>query len=113
MVAYWADSGTLPAPLRLVYAFPGGDRIGHFVLYGTFAFLLDLALPGRRVSLGRVSLPLGAVIAGVFAALEEFSQFFFPTRTPDLVDLACGWLGILVAVYIPRLISRQAAFHDD
>ena len=102
-VAYWADSGTMPALLKLVYAFPNGDRLGHVVLYGLLAFLLNAALPGRRLSIGRFSLPVGAFIAVVFGALEEFSQFFFPNRTPDLVDLACGWLGIAVATYLPRL----------
>jgi VanZ family protein len=106
VVAYWADSGTMPAPLRLVYAFPNGDRLGHFVLYGVLAFLLNAALPGRRISIGRGSLPLGAFIAALFAALEELSQFFFPHRTPDLVDLACGWLGIAVVTYLQRMRRR-------
>lgn len=106
MVAYWADSATMPSLLKAVYRFPNGDRLGHVVLYGILALLLNLALPGRRIHVGPVSLPLGSFLAAAFALLEELSQFFFPVRTPDLVDLTCGWLGIALGTYLPRIWSR-------
>ena len=104
MVAYWADSGTMPGVLKLVYAFPGGDKLGHLVLYGILAMLLNAALPTRRIPMGRASLRLGTFIAALFAALEELTQFWFPSRTADIADLACGWLGVFTADWIaPRL----------
>jgi polysaccharide biosynthesis protein VpsQ len=107
LVAYWADSATMPSLLKAIYRFPNGDRVGHVVLYGILAFLLNLALSGRRLTLGRISLPLGSFLAAGFAVLEELSQFFFPARTPDLVDLTCGWLGIALATHLSHLRTRS------
>jgi VanZ family protein len=105
-VAYWADSGTMPAPLKFVSAVPNGDRLGHFVLYGILAYLVSAAFPSRWVRVRAWRLPLGAVLAAAMATLEEISQIFIPARTPDLVDLAAGYLGILVATLI---FNRQFA----
>jgi VanZ family protein len=89
-VAYWADTDTMPAGLQALAAFPNGDRVGHFVLYGVLAGLLTWALPHRH--------PLvGVLIAGGIAALEEATQLFMAHRTPDWVDLGCGFLGIATA----------------
>jgi len=101
LVAYWADTGSMPAAFKALYAFPNGDRIGHFVLYGTLAYLLTAAFPFRRVRLLRWSLPLGVVLALAFSGLEEFTQLFIASRTPDIFDLAAGWLGVYVSTWIP------------
>ena len=29
-----ADSGNLPRPIRVIYDFPNGDKLGHFILFG-------------------------------------------------------------------------------
>lgn len=105
-VAYWADSGTMPGPLKLVYAFPDGDRLGHFVLYGILAYLVSAAFPLRRVRIGVWHLPLGPVFAAALATLEEISQIFIATRSADPVDLAAGYLGILASALI---FNRQYA----
>lgn len=98
-IAYWADSETMPGWLHIIYDFPNGDRIGHVVIYGAIAFFLNLALPAYRWKWMRVLIPLGSILAFGMACAEEFSQFFFPSRTPDWVDLICGWLGILLATW--------------
>lgn len=85
-VAYWADTDTMPAALQALAAFPNGDRVGHFALYGVLAGLLIWAGPRT-----------GAVIAAGIAILEETSQLWMPHRTPDWVDLGCGFLGTAVA----------------
>jgi VanZ family protein len=103
-VAYWADSGTMPAPLKFVSAFPNGDRLGHFVLYGILAYLVSAAFPSRWVRSAAAASARRP--AGLLATLEEISQIFIPARTPDLVDLAAGYLGILVATFI---FNRQFA----
>ena len=105
-VAYWADSGTMPAALKYVSAFPNGDRLGHFVLYGILAYRVSAAFPSRWVRIRGWRLPLGAILAASLATLEEISQIFIPARTPDLVDLAAGYLGILVSTLI---FNRQSA----
>ena len=99
-VAYWADTDTMPPVLQAVELLPSGDRIGHFVLYGILAFLLNGAFSARGVRLGTASVQAGSLLAAVAALLEELSQFLFPSRTPDPVDLLFGWLGILVADWL-------------
>ncbi len=100
-VAYWADTGSMPDALKAIYGFSNGDRIGHFVLYGVLAYLFTLAFPFRRYQVGGWMLPLGVLLALGLATLEEASQLFIATRTPDLVDLAAGYLGIFASTRIP------------
>jgi hypothetical protein len=98
-VIYAADTGTFPLFIRQIYGFRGGDWIGHFVLYGILAWLAVRAYP-RRVTVFRWQLPLAALLVVTMAVLEELSQFWFPRRTPDLVDLSLGVLGITVGTWL-------------
>ncbi len=97
-----ADRGTIPPFIRALYRFPGGDLAGHFLLYGVLACLLARAFP-RRLQMGGFSPALCSLWVFGLALAEELSQFFFPLRTPDPLDLACGLLGILLA---DRLAGR-------
>jgi polysaccharide biosynthesis protein VpsQ len=96
LVIVLADTGELAQYVGFVYAVPWGDKAGHFILYGTLAFLLDLALFRSRPDQSRKSL---AVICGLILALmiglEEFSQQLFANRTYDLIDLAFSYLGVI------------------
>ena len=94
-----ADRGMIPSFIRAIYNFPNGDRVGHFALYGILAFLLASAFP-RPAQLGRLSAPIVILVLLAFAALEEYSQQFFSTRTSDLVDLTCSFLGILSGAFL-------------
>ncbi len=100
VVAYWADTDSMPKVLGAMTEFPYGDKIGHFVLYGILAYLLTVAMPFRRVNILRWSLPLGLVLAAGFATLEEVSQLFFAARTASLTDLFSGYSGIVAAVVL-------------
>ncbi len=103
LVILAADRGTIPPFLRALYRFPGGDLAGHFLLYGILAYLLARAFP-RRLQMGGFSLAVSSLWVSGLALAEELSQFFFPLRTPDLLDLACGLLGILLT---DRLAFRR------
>ena len=98
-VAISADSGTIPPWIRSIYRFPGGDWVGHFVLYGVLALLGARAFPQRTRIAGQ-PIPLSVVVTIVLAALEELSQFWFPLRSPDWRDLSFGILGILTATWL-------------
>jgi VanZ family protein len=98
-VAVSADRGALPVWLRDIYRFPGGDWVGHFVLYGILAFLGARAFP-QRLRLGPMTLPLSLLLVLLLATLEEISQFWFPLRTPDLRDLAFGFAGAAVGTWL-------------
>ncbi len=98
-----ADEGKLRWVFSLVGRVPEGDKIGHFVLIGSLAWLLNASLGWRKTSvLGRAVL-LGSAIVFAFATLEECSQRFFPERTFELLDLVGDYTGITVACLLaPR-----------
>lgn len=106
LVILAADQGSIPPVIRALYRFPGGDLAGHFLLHGILAYLLARAFP-RRLQMGGFSLAISSLWLPGLALTEELSQFFFPSRTPDLLDLACGLLGILLADRFDRLTSRD------
>ena len=95
-----ADNGSLSSYLRGIYDFPGGDKIGHFAIYGVAAFLLAIAFPRPMLQRGRFTIPFAVIGLLIFAALEEYSQQFFPTRTSDIVDFTFSFLGILTGTWL-------------
>lgn len=110
VVILLADLGAIPEPIKLIYRFPNGDRIGHFVLYGILTFLVNTAFP-RRVHIGRINLFYGSAIIAVLATLEEFSQLLFSYRTFDLIDLSFTLLGIACADWLVRLLRKDQPVH--
>jgi len=99
LVIVIADTGSMPSSVRDFYNFPGGDRVGHLVLYGILAFLLARAFP-RPVRVGPVAIPVVILVLLAFAAIEEYSQKFFSSRTADVVDLVCSFIGILAGTWL-------------
>jgi VanZ family protein len=94
-----ADTGSMPSFIRAVYNFPGGDKVGHLILYGILAFLLARAFPRPLTwEPGFVTPVMLALL--VFALLEELSQSLFATRTFDLLDLTCSFLGVLAGTWL-------------
>jgi polysaccharide biosynthesis protein VpsQ len=93
LVAVWADTQRVPWIFRAICNYPGGDKVGHFGLYGMFSFLGAKAWR-RPLRFAGLSLPWGALPAALLAALEETSQLFFAGRRPDLLDLGAGFLGV-------------------
>jgi VanZ family protein len=97
LVAAWADMERMPRLFRVLYDYPGGDKVGHFGLYGMLAFLGAKAWR-RPIRLARLSFPAGASPAALLATLEEASQLFFTSRSANWLDLGAGFSGIAVAV---------------
>jgi VanZ family protein len=102
-----ADSGNLPRPIRALYDFPNGDKLGHFLLFGILTFFLTRACLSAFPSKSRswMALSIGLILA-LLIGLEEFSQKLFSTRSFDLIDLLASYAGIvtfaLLAVYWKR-----------
>jgi polysaccharide biosynthesis protein VpsQ len=101
LVIVAADMDAIPSFIRDIYRFPGGDKLGHFILYGILAFLLARAFPGPA-RLGRISIPIVIIALLAFAAVEEYTQQFFSLRTSDIVDLTFSFLGILAGAWLSR-----------
>jgi polysaccharide biosynthesis protein VpsQ len=70
------------------------DKLIHFVLLGGASFL------GRRASADArmrfLNLPIGPVIVGVIATMDEFAQAFSPVRTFSYADLAANISGTVI-----------------
>lgn len=98
-IFFAADRSALPVIITLLYAFPFGDKVGHFVLMGLLAVAVNLLVPVRPVRLGisRWTVLLGTLLVALGITLEELSQLLFRARTFSLVDLAFSYAGIFVA----------------
>ena len=90
-----ANLDQLPRAIEHVYDFPGGDKVGHFVLFGLLSFLWNksaLSLFPDRVP-ARVILTISLLLAFIIG-LEEWSQALFPARTMSLIDLLASYTGV-------------------
>jgi hypothetical protein len=105
-----ANRGGHHALLGLLLSLPLGDKLGHFLLYGGLAGVLDWAWRQRDTRLpllGRV--PTAACVVLVFSTLEEVSQLFTATRSPDVVDLLANLLGVSAFCAVSRWLSAPSA----
>ena len=92
-----ANAGRLPRPVEQLTSFPGGDKAGHFLLFGILSFLLNksaLSLFSKQ-SPARLILIVSLLLA-ILIGLEEWSQSLFPERTMDLTDLLASYAGVTV-----------------
>lgn len=88
---------------------PQGDKIGHAVLMGLFAFLLDGAFRCRRTVIAGLPVLIGSLIAVVLVTAEELSQHFIATRSFDWRDLAADLVGIFLFGRLALLSRRLGA----
>jgi hypothetical protein len=106
-VIYSASQGTLPFFIRRLYMFPGGDKVGHFILLGISSFLANQILhPRHFLVFGKVFF-VGTLILLVAITAEEISQIFIANRTFDLIDLSFSYLGIIAGDIAVRLLKRK------
>jgi polysaccharide biosynthesis protein VpsQ len=102
-----ADAGRGRWLFRLADWVPGGDKTGHFVLFGFLAFLVNVVMHGSGWRIGRLTLLHGSGIAALVALAEEVSQLGFAARTFDLFDLAAGFAGILLLGRLALLFLKR------
>lgn len=96
LVIVLADTGILSRYLAFMYRVPYADKLGHFILYGILALLLNMAFFRSRPDQNRWRLAFRTVFGlALLIGLEEFSQQYFANRTFDLVDLSFSYLGVL------------------
>jgi hypothetical protein len=106
-VIYTANHGTVPLFIRRLYMFPGGDKMGHFVLLGIASFFANQVLyPRHFLVFGKVFF-VGSLIVLIAITAEEISQMFLANRTFDLIDLSCSYLGIIAGDVVVRGLKRK------
>ena len=91
-----ADTDQKNGLMRLADSIAYGDKLGHFLVYGTMALLLNRAMGYKRITIFSDSFSVGSLIVLAFAVLEEFSQLAFASRTFDLGDILFDVMGIAI-----------------
>lgn len=106
LIIVLADAGKLGI-LGIVYRIPYADKVGHFVLYGILALLVNLTLfrSIKGQDQKRITVITGLILA-VLIGLEEFSQRSFPNRTFSLGDLTASYLGVIFFSWLALQIRR-------
>jgi len=106
-VLVWrADSGRAHWLFDLARSVPGGDKAGHFILFGVLSFLVNLVMRAAVFRWGKLTVLKGSVIVTAFVTAEELSQLFFISRSFDLLDLSAGMVGIWLFGQLARRYLR-------
>lgn len=99
-IIFLADTADHNFAFHLVGHIPYGDKLAHAVLYGIMALLLNYGLNFKSIRFFGLSLQIGAVLVLVFATLEEFTQYYIPSRTFDMGDLLADFIGVIIFSFI-------------
>ena len=74
-----ADADSLPRSIEALVDYPGGDKVGHFILFGILSFLLNASVlvlfPKRQPF--RIILTVSLLLS-ILIGLEEWGQFSLP-----------------------------------
>jgi len=102
-----ANTDQFPGWLKRLYDFPGGDKTGHFILFGILGFLLDrsalVLFPKQNPA--RLILTVSLLLS-ILIGLEEWSQSLFPARTMSATDLIASYAGVAVFAALAYKIGR-------
>lgn len=79
---------------------PYGDKISHIGFYGLLTLTLNSAFQLKTIPVLKQNVLLGSLGVVLFSSAEELSQYYFPGRTVDILDLLCNYSGIILASYI-------------
>lgn len=113
IIVWIADHREYHHAFDLIRALPYGDKVGHFLLMGMLAFVVNLLLKGKRWRIfGRYFLA-GSVIALLCVVIEECSQLFIRYRTFDWFDLLADAIGIFLFGRLAAYLSRKAGYSYD
>ncbi|WP_163835925.1 VanZ family protein [Spartinivicinus ruber] len=103
-----ASKGQLPAEVKVLYNFPGGDKVGHILLMGALSFFVNLAVVNTVTERPTRKIIVTTIILGLAITFEEIMQLFFSTRTFSLLDLLASFLGLVMAAFVVNiLVSRK------
>ena len=107
LIIVLADMGILARYVGFVYAMPYGDKVGHFILYGILALLINLTIFRSRPDQSRKLLAVRTgLILALLIGLEEISQQYFADRTFSFMDLSFSYLGVIAFSWLAFVIKR-------
>jgi len=99
-IIYLADTADYNFAFRTIGQIPYGDKLMHGLPYGVMALLLNYGLNFKSLKFLGFNLQIGALIVLTFAGLEEISQYWFPSRTCDMLDFVADTIGVVLFSFI-------------
>jgi polysaccharide biosynthesis protein VpsQ len=108
------DMGVSNAIIDYVAAWPNGDKVGHFLLFGTVSFCAVIASDFKIINISRyLVIYKASLFVAVIVIIEECSQIWLITRTFELADLLANILGILVFSSLAYAIGKRYKITDS
>ncbi len=92
---------------------PYADKVGHVVLYGILALLLNIALRYKSIYIFGFNMQIGALIVLTFAGLEELTQYFIPNRTLDIYDFLADIAGVILFSLSYNISNSIRSFYGN
>ncbi|MGR0481283.1 MAG: VanZ family protein [Candidatus Electronema sp. V4] len=107
-IVYLVDTGThtksmFHAVFTISDRLTGGDKLGHFLLFGPFTLSINAALNFRRL---RSRFYLGSLLVFCFTLADELGQCFIPSRSFELLDILANSAGILLFTWLSLWTER-------
>jgi len=99
------DTGHLGWAVHVVTSIPLGDKVGHFIGFGTLGFFAARVFPEPR--LARV--PVAVLVLLALTGLEELSQAWVPWRHCDPWDFVADTLGMATMTALALTIRPRKA----
>ena len=106
-ISIGASTQSLGAVAPLVKSIPYGDKLIHFTLIGSLAYVVNFLLNFKRFTFLNKKWLLGTTVILIIMTLEEFSQKFLPNRDFELLDLTANSLGIFAATLVILIQQKQ------
>lgn len=106
-IIYLANTGGDTIFFDLVKATPYGDKVGHVGLFGLLTLITIIGSKFRGFQYGKITIYYGVMAVVSFVIIEEISQAFIPSRTFDFIDLAADSIGIICAIILANVISKN------
>jgi polysaccharide biosynthesis protein VpsQ len=101
-----ADAGRGQWLFGLAGLVPGGDKAGHFILFGVLSLLVNITMRAAVLRYGKLTVLKGSAIIMAFVIAEEVSQLFFVSRSFDFLDLGADLVGIWTFGQLARRYLR-------
>lgn len=107
-IIYLANTGQNSIFFQFVASIPYGDKLGHFCLFGVLTLATNLAFKFKSFSFYSMEVFLGTILVLSFVVIEEFSQYFIPNRSFDLIDLTADFVGIVFFNIMTSYLNKMS-----
>ncbi|MBD3234894.1 MAG: hypothetical protein GF315_14315 [candidate division Zixibacteria bacterium] len=84
-----------------------GDKVMHVGAYFVFGIFWYKAFAAIKTNMRIPVIWIVFVYGMIFAAIDEFHQYFVPNREMEFLDFAADVLGIALAIILVRLWNVQ------